>query len=119
MIRGVERERPRDDRSADAGVPAGTEHELALDLGPVEAARHELVETELLDEDDLETLELLEPRRLERARVDAPRPVLLDVDERIADQDRHLVPELGGADRVGVDQDVRHAAFDATRAPPA
>ena len=44
----------------------------------------------------------IEPTR----RADA---VPLDVEERIGDAERHLVAQLGRADRVGVDQDVGHA----------
>jgi hypothetical protein len=48
----------------------------------------------------------LEARDLERADHELPRAVVLDVEERVADRDRHLVAQLSGAQSVRVDQDV-------------
>ena len=39
---------------------------------------------------------------------DVPAAVLLRVEERVAERERHLVPELGMANRVAVDEDVGH-----------
>ena len=50
----------------------------------------------------------LDARPLEVGDHDVPPPVLLGVQERIAERERHLVPELGVADGVSVDQHVGH-----------
>ena len=56
---------------------------------------------------------------LHRADIDVPGAVALQVDERIGNPERDLVPELGRAERVADDQDVGHRldpiARDASR----
>ena len=49
---------------------------------------------------------------LESADEDEATPVVLQIEQRIRDRDRHLVPQLGRAHRVGVDQDIGHRASD-------
>ena len=52
--------------------------------------------------------EAFEARSLERAHDQVADAVVLGIEEGVADRDRHLVTQLRGAQRVRVDQDVRH-----------
>ena len=70
----------------------------------------ELVHAELLGGMQLEETELGEARDLHCADRDVLHAVLLRVEERIGDADRHLVAELRRAVAVGVHQDVWHGA---------
>ena len=77
----------------------------------VEAALEQLVHADVLEREHLEVRsEIADPAGLERADDDASRPADLRVEEGVGDGERHLVPQLGRADRVRDDQDVRHRA---------
>jgi hypothetical protein len=56
----------------------------------------------------LEEPERGEARDLHRADRDVLHAALLGIEERVGNPDRHLVAQLGRAERVGVDQDVWH-----------
>ena len=107
MTRQLEREGRRHRGLLDPIPPRGAQHHLELDLVAREALRVELVEPELLQRHDLQVgRHLGDPVELEGARDHVPLPVALRVEERVRDCDRHLVPHLGRAQRIGVDQDV-------------
>ena len=69
----------------------------------------ELVDPEVVHQVQLVEVQLGEPRGLHRVGDDVLRPVLLGVEERIGNAERHLVAQLRRAERVGVDQGVGHA----------
>src|SRR5262249_55026121 len=84
-----QREEPRDDRARQLPAPAGAERELEDDLLPGQALRDQLVEAELLGRHDVVVAQLTDASRLELVDEDQAPAVLLGVDERIADSDRH------------------------------
>ena len=108
----VEREGPGDDRLGDTQLAAGPGDDLVADLVLVAPASHQLVEAVVLAGMHLETRQRAEPRELQRVRDHVPRAVPLEVEEGIRDGERDLVPELGRANGIGVDQDVRHGRED-------
>ena len=73
-------------------------------------SRDQVVEPVLLVRVQLEGAERRQPRDLHRADRDVPDAVLLDVEERVRDAERHLVAQLGRAKCVCIDEDVGHGA---------
>ena len=59
----------------------------------------QLVEPELLERHRLQARDLLQPRKLERAHVHRARAAAAPRTRRVGDGHRHLVPQLGRADR--------------------
>src|SRR5204863_208686 len=117
----------RHSRARDPELPHGPQDDLELDLLPVQALRIEVVEPELLRRNRVELRsDLLDPVDLEGADDDVAVTVPLHVEERVRHRQRDLVPHLGRADRVGVDENVCHGGLDRTstlanrgRSPPA
>jgi hypothetical protein len=110
VVGHVEWERAGSDCVGDADLAAGAQHELAVELVSGHPPRDQLVHAELVQRDCLEPVELLHPRDLERPNEGVARAVVLGVEEGVGDGHRHLVPELGRADSVPVDQQVPHEA---------
>jgi hypothetical protein len=110
VVGDLEREVARGDGRAHLGGPAGAQDELGRHPVPAQALRDQLVEADLLEGNDLQPVDRRQARNLERADVDGARPVPLEVDERVRHRDRHLVAQLGGADGVSEDEDVRHGS---------
>ena len=105
-------ERRRHGSLVDPELATSAHRDLELDLPSLLALREELVGSELLERHDLELRGLLAyPRDLERVQDGGAPVALLGVEERVRNRDRHLVPKLGRADRVAVDQDVGHGAI--------
>ena len=96
----------------DPELPARAGDQLVADLVLVAPAPHQLVGAVVLARVDLEAGQRAEPWELQRVRDHVPRAVPLDVEKWIRDGERDLVPELGRADGIGVDQDVRHGRED-------
>ena len=87
---------------------AGAKHDLALRLVPRDAARNELVDPEVLERNGDDPVQSFDPGDLERAHEDVAVAVLLRVDERVRNGHGNLVAELRRANRVAVDEQVRH-----------
>ena len=115
VVGQLERKVARRHRLLDPEAPAGAQDQLARELVVPEPLRDQLVEPELLQGHRLEPVDLPHAGNLERADERPPRAVSLRVDERVRHRHRHLVPELGRANGVPVDQDVGHPAGHATR----
>jgi len=75
------------------------------------AGGDQLVAPDLLGRVRVDALELARPRDLERGDIDVPFAVALDIEERIGNGQRHLVPKLGRAHGVSEDEDVGHAVI--------
>ena len=108
MVGEPERERRRDDGVRDPQLLHGPQQDLLADLPEREPRPDEVIEPELLRRVQLVQAERGQPGDLHRADLDVPGAVLLDVQERVRNPDRHLVPHLRRAERVGVDQHVGH-----------
>ena len=108
-VRQLQPERVRHDRLRHAELLRRPQHGLQQRALAVEPLVEELVEAELLGRVRLEpAAQVLEPRHLEAADDRVAVAVPLDVQNRIGDGDGHLVPRLGGTDRVAEDEDVGH-----------
>jgi hypothetical protein len=111
VLREHERERVRDRRVRDADLLHAAKRQFERDLPVLEAGVEQFVQPEPERRDQLGVDAcLLEPRPFEVGDDDVLPPVDLRVQERVAERERHLVPELRMANRVAVDQDVGHAA---------
>ena len=105
----TERELVRHDRLRHAELAADPDEDLEQGLLGGLALGVQLVEPEVLQWMRDETRRgRLDPADLHRMGRDVPRSADLEVVERVRDRQRHLVPELGRANRVGDDDDVRH-----------
>ncbi len=88
----------------------GSQSHLAAHLGVRQAVRDQVVGAVFLARVQLEQAELLQARDLHGADRDVLGATPLDVEERIGNPQRHLVPQLGRPEGVAVHQDVGHAA---------
>src|SRR5262249_32610885 len=112
VVRNLERERRRHRGALDAELRACTASDLELDLGPPLPGRVQLVLAELGGREDLELGRVL-ANAWNFKSVDRNRsaPVLLEVEERVADRNRNLVPKLGRPNRVAADENVGHVTI--------
>ena len=110
LVGEPERERLRDDGLRDAERRDRAQRDLVPDLGIGLTLGDQVVEPVLLARVQLEQSERREARDLHRADRDVLDPVLLDVEERVRDAERHLVPKLGRTKGVSVHEDVWHGA---------
>jgi hypothetical protein len=95
----------------DPELPHGADVELAIDRLPGQSLGDELVAAELLTEQALELRRLPgDAVDLEHVGEDRPAAVGLQVEEGVADPERHLVAHLGGAQRVADDEQRGHQA---------
>ena len=91
--------------------PHGADVELAIDLLARQPFGDQLVAAELLAEQALELRRLLgDAVDLEHVGEHRPAAIGLEVEERVADPERHLVAQLGRAQRVAADEDRGHQA---------
>ena len=111
VVRVAEREAARRDRALEPERAGRREVDLLGERIGVEAALEQLVDADVLEREHLEVgAEVPDPAGLERADDDAALAAHLRIEEGIGDRERHLVPQLGRADGVRDDQDVRHRA---------
>src|SRR5205085_171592 len=89
----------------------GAQRQLQRPLPVVHSRIEQLVEPELEQRDQLRLhAGLLNPRPLEVGDRDVAASIVLGVEEWIAERERHLVAKLRMANRVAVDEDIRHGA---------
>ena len=105
----LQRKRVRHDRLGEPDVLDTAHRELEVDLPVLLPGVEQLVEAEAERRDQLgvDTC-FLQARPFEIRDDDVAASVLLHVEERIAERQRHLVAQLGMADRVAVDEHVGH-----------
>ena len=112
MVGEPERKRRRHRGTPDPELLHRAQGELQREGRPLHPLREELVLAELLERDDLEPGDIRadawDLERVERHRAPS---VALEVEERVRDDDRHLVPKLRRANGVSVDEDVGHGAI--------
>ena len=107
----AEREAGGRGRAPETQLLAGAEVELLVERVAVESLLEQRVDARVLEREHLEPdPQLGDPAGLERADDHGPLPADLGVEERIGHGERHLVAQLGRADRVGDDQHIRHRA---------
>ena len=95
----------------DPELAHGADVQLAVDRSVGQPLGDQLVAAELLAEQTLELRRLLgDAVDLEHVGEDRPAPIDLEVQERVADPERHLVAHLGRAQRVAADEDRGHQA---------
>ena len=103
------RERCRDDGLAQAERAGDADRLDRRHLVEVDAVADEVVERERLDRDDLDPgVDRGDPVAFDAPDDGDPTAAELGVTERVADADRHRMPELRRAQRVAHDQDVGH-----------
>src|SRR5436305_184846 len=109
-VRKLEREGRRDDGLPNAELLDGPDDRSELDLLHRDPLPDEVVPAELLDGVRLQPVVPLDALDFERRDHDVTLAIALEVEERIGDDDGHLVAHLRGAEGVGPDQDVSHGA---------
>ena len=92
--------------------------DLVVDVGAAQAGADELVQPVLVEGVHDEAGELAEPRQLEGGRDHVPLTSELEVDERVANGERHLVPKRRLPQRVAVDQHAFAHVSDPTHDGP-
>ena len=106
-----EREVGRHEGVGDPELAHGADVQLAVDRFVGQPLGDQLVAAELLAEQTLELRRLPgDAVDLEHVGEDRPAPIDLEVQERVADPERHLVAHLGRAQRVAADEDRGHQA---------
>jgi hypothetical protein len=100
---------PGHERLGHPESPAGVDHDLEQHLVARKPLRDQIVVAELLVRVGLRSAgDLPHAVDLEGGEDDVPLAFALHVEERVGDRERQLVPELRRANRVRVDEDVRH-----------
>src|ERR687895_996916 len=109
MVGQLDWERRRHCSRLDAQAPARAHRDLARGLVSGNAVREQLVVPELLERMGLHAdAKGLDAVDLEGDDDRVPLVPVLDVQKRVRDGERNLVPQLGRAHRIRVDENVRH-----------